>query len=80
MDEQSLVHRRSAVISDTQHAILQAIVAGETDKSIACKLGMSRRSVAVHVRCASEELGSRSRSRGQLGYLIATSGVLDTPG
>jgi DNA-binding NarL/FixJ family response regulator len=78
VDEQSLAHRPSAVISDTQRAILQAIVAGETDESIARKLGMSRRSVAVHVRRASEELGSRSR--GQLGYLIATSGILGTPG
>ncbi|MCX4820181.1 LuxR C-terminal-related transcriptional regulator [Streptomyces sp. NBC_01142] len=75
VDEQSVAHRSPAVISDTQRTILQAIVAGETDESIARRLGMSRRSVAVHVRRVSEQLGSRSR--GQLGYLIATSGVLD---
>ncbi|MEV6395111.1 LuxR C-terminal-related transcriptional regulator [Streptomyces sp. NPDC051907] len=75
VDEQSAAHKPSAVISDTQRTILQAIVSGETDESIARRLGMSRRSVAVHVRKVSEQLGSRSR--GQLGYLIATSGVLD---
>ncbi|WP_234372387.1 LuxR C-terminal-related transcriptional regulator [Streptomyces noursei] len=78
VDEQSVADRPAAVMSDTQRTILQAIVAGETDESIARKLGMSRRSVAVHVRRASEQLGSRSR--GQLGYLIAMSGVLgDSP-
>lgn len=36
---------------------------------------MSRRSVAEHVRRVSEQLGSRSRA--QLGYLVATSGLLE---
>lgn len=78
VDGQSVSDRPSTVVSDAQRAIFQAIVAGETDEPTARKLGMSRRSVAVHVRRASEQLGSRSR--GRLGYLIATSGVLgDTP-
>lgn len=47
---------------------------GETDESIARRLGMSRRSVAEHVRRVSERLGSNSRA--QLGYLVATSGLL----
>lgn len=77
VDDQSITNRPSSIMSDTQRTILRAIAAGETDESIARKLGMSRRSVAVHVRRASEQLGSRSR--GQLGYLIATSGVLEGP-
>ncbi|MFD9307838.1 LuxR C-terminal-related transcriptional regulator [Streptomyces sp. NPDC060048] len=66
--------RPSVVVSDIQRTILQAVVSGETDESIARQLGMSRRSVAEHVRKVSEHLGSGSRA--QLGYLLATSGFL----
>ncbi|WP_280695420.1 LuxR C-terminal-related transcriptional regulator [Kitasatospora sp. GP82] len=70
--------RRSAPITcDVQRTILRAVVSGETDESIARRIGMSRRSVAEHVRKASEQLGSNSRA--QLGYLIATTGLLDAP-
>ncbi|MFD5186588.1 LuxR C-terminal-related transcriptional regulator [Streptomyces sp. NPDC058357] len=66
--------RTPVVTSDLQRTILQAVVGGEADESIARRLGMSRRSVAEHVRRVSEQLGSDSRA--QLGYLVATSGLL----
>lgn len=66
--------RPPVIVSDIQRTILQAIVSGETDESIARRLGMSRRSVAEHVRKVSELLGSGSRA--QLGYLLAASGFL----
>ncbi|MFE3389790.1 LuxR C-terminal-related transcriptional regulator [Streptomyces anulatus] len=67
--------RSPVVTSDLQRAILQAVVNGETDAAIARRIGMSRRSVAEHMRKVSEQLGSNSRA--QLGYLVATSGLLD---
>ncbi|MGW2471908.1 helix-turn-helix transcriptional regulator [Streptomyces sp. NPDC001665] len=67
--------RTPIVTSDLQRAILQAVVNGETDAAIARRIGMSRRSVAEHMRKVSEQLGSTSRA--QLGYLVATSGLLD---
>ncbi|MGP4001161.1 LuxR C-terminal-related transcriptional regulator [Streptomyces sp. 8N706] len=71
--------RPRVVVSDIQRTILHAVVSGETDESIARRLGMSRRSVAEHVRKVSEQLGSGSRA--QLGYLLATSDFpLDAPG
>ncbi|MFJ8627125.1 LuxR C-terminal-related transcriptional regulator [Kitasatospora sp. NPDC093550] len=71
--------RRSAPItSDVQRAILHGIISGETDESVARRVGMSRRSVAEHVRKISERLGSNSRA--QLGYLIAINGLLDNLG
>ncbi|MFJ2703417.1 LuxR C-terminal-related transcriptional regulator [Streptomyces sp. NPDC087428] len=67
--------RTPVVTSDLQRAILRAVVNGETDAAIARRIGMSRRSVAEHMRKVSEQLGSTSRA--QLGYLVATSGLLD---
>lgn len=67
--------RTPVITSDLQRTILQAVVNGETDASIARRIGMSRRSVAEHMRKVSEQLGSNSRA--QLGYLVATSGLLD---
>ncbi|MFF3322775.1 LuxR C-terminal-related transcriptional regulator [Streptomyces sp. NPDC002889] len=67
--------RSPTVTSDVQRAILQAVVSGETDDTIARRLGMSRRSVAEHLRKVSQRLGSSSRA--QLGYLLATSGLLE---
>ncbi|WP_329382308.1 LuxR C-terminal-related transcriptional regulator [Streptomyces sp. NBC_01351] len=69
--------RSPTVTSDIQRAILRAVVGGETDDSIARRLGMSRRSVAEHVRRISVQLGSNSRA--QLGYLLATSGLMEDP-
>ncbi|MFI6951030.1 LuxR C-terminal-related transcriptional regulator [Streptomyces sp. NPDC050422] len=67
--------RTPVITSDLQRAILLAVVNGETDAAIARRIGMSRRSVAEHMRKVSEQLGSTSRA--QLGYLVATSGLLD---
>ncbi|MEV1046922.1 LuxR C-terminal-related transcriptional regulator [Streptomyces sp. NPDC049916] len=67
--------RTPVVVSDLQRAILQAVVSGETDAAIGRRIGLSRRSVAEHMRRISEQLGSTSRA--QLGYLVATSGLLD---
>ncbi|WP_327709076.1 helix-turn-helix transcriptional regulator [Streptomyces sp. NBC_00464] len=67
--------RTPVITSDLQRTILLAVVNGETDASIARRIGMSRRSVAEHMRKVSEQLGSTSRA--QLGYLVATSGLLD---
>ncbi|MFB6819779.1 LuxR C-terminal-related transcriptional regulator [Streptomyces sp. NPDC056347] len=67
--------RTPVVTTDLQRTILRAVVGGETDESIARRLGMSRRSVVEHVRRVSERLGSTSRA--QLGYLVATSGLLE---
>ncbi|MWA14158.1 LuxR C-terminal-related transcriptional regulator [Streptomyces sp. BA2] len=66
--------RSPEITSDIQQTILRAIVSGETDDSIARRLGMSRRSVAEHVRKVSQQLASGSRA--QLGYLLATSSLL----
>ncbi|MFI6058565.1 helix-turn-helix transcriptional regulator [Streptomyces sp. NPDC051286] len=68
--------RSPAITSDLQRTILPAVVGGETDASIARRLGMSRRSVAEHMRTVSEQLGSNSRA--QLGHPLATSGLLDS--
>ncbi|MER5773366.1 LuxR family transcriptional regulator [Streptomyces sp. NPDC002039] len=67
--------RGPIVTSDLQRTILRAVIGGETDSSIARRLGMSRRSVAEHIRKVSLALGSGSRA--QLGYLLAASGLLD---
>ncbi|WP_369230339.1 LuxR C-terminal-related transcriptional regulator [Streptomyces sp. R21] len=67
--------RSPVVTTDLRQSILRAVVAGETDSAIARRLGMSRRSVAEHIRKVSDHLGSGSRA--QLGYLLATSGLLD---
>ncbi|MFG2596815.1 LuxR C-terminal-related transcriptional regulator [Streptomyces sp. NPDC048462] len=67
--------RTPVITSDLQRAILRAVVNGETDAAIARRIGMSRRSVAEHMRKVSEQLGSTGRA--QLGYLVATSGLLD---
>ncbi|MFD8292882.1 LuxR C-terminal-related transcriptional regulator [Streptomyces lavendulae] len=53
---------------------MRLLVAGYTDEAIARRLGTSRRTVAAHVSRIAALL--QSRSRAQLGYLIATSGLL----
>ncbi|MGW6685504.1 LuxR C-terminal-related transcriptional regulator [Streptomyces sp. NPDC054961] len=70
--------RSPIVTTDLQQTILRAVVGGETDSTIARRLGMSRRSVAEHIRKVSVELGSGSRA--QLGYLLADSGILEPAG
>ncbi|MEU3752933.1 LuxR C-terminal-related transcriptional regulator [Streptomyces olivoreticuli] len=68
-------HRPPLLTDENRRAILQLMVNGYTDETIAGRLGMSTRTVATHVRKASELLGSRSRA--QLAYLIAKTGILD---
>lgn len=70
--------QRPPLLTDqTRQAILRLMVDGYTDASIASRLGMSSRTVAAHIKKAAEALGSRSRA--QLAYLVAQSGVLDQP-
>ncbi|MCM2578523.1 helix-turn-helix transcriptional regulator [Streptomyces meridianus] len=68
-------HRPPLLTDQNRRAVLQLMVNGYTDETIAGRLGMSTRTVATHVRKASELLGSRSRA--QLAYLIAKTGVLE---
>ncbi|MEU8520548.1 LuxR C-terminal-related transcriptional regulator [Streptomyces sp. NBC_01216] len=56
-------------------AVLRMLVTGEPDKAIASRLGISLRSVANHVKRTSEALGSRSRA--ELGYLLAVRGIVE---
>ncbi|MFF1508345.1 LuxR C-terminal-related transcriptional regulator [Streptomyces sp. NPDC058326] len=69
-------HRPPLLTDQTRQAILQLMVNGYTDESIAARLGMSTRTVANHVRKASELLGSKSRA--QLAYLVGRTGLLNT--
>jgi len=68
-------HRPPLLANETRRSVLQLMVNGYTDEAIAGRLGMSVRTVATHVRKASEIFNSRSRA--QLSYLIAKAGVLD---
>ncbi|MFB7088380.1 LuxR C-terminal-related transcriptional regulator [Streptomyces sp. NPDC056296] len=68
-------HRPPLLADETRRSVLQLMVNGYTDEAIAGRLGMSVRTVATHVRKASEIFNSRSRA--QLAYLIAKAGVLD---
>ncbi|WP_369213809.1 LuxR C-terminal-related transcriptional regulator [Streptomyces flavofungini] len=69
--------REAPVMDDLQRVILRAMVAGETDERIARRIGLSRRTVVAHIRRVSEHFDSSSRA--QLGFLLASSGLLDVP-
>ncbi|MET9350925.1 LuxR C-terminal-related transcriptional regulator [Streptomyces termitum] len=70
--------RPQLVASDLERALARMLITGYTEEKIARDLGMSRRTVADHTSRLSRRLGSTSRA--QLGYLIATRGLLgDTP-
>ncbi|WP_256220742.1 LuxR C-terminal-related transcriptional regulator [Streptomyces sp. CC53] len=75
LDYAPSAHRPPLLANETRRAVLQLMVNGYTDETIAGRLGMSTRTVATHIRKASELLGSRSRA--QLAYLIAKAGLLD---
>ncbi|WP_236241614.1 LuxR C-terminal-related transcriptional regulator [Streptomyces sp. CC228A] len=75
LDYAPSAHRPPLLANETRRAVLQLMVNGYTDETIAGRLGMSTRTVATHIRKASEMLGSRSRA--QLAYLIAKAGLLD---
>ncbi|WP_280513731.1 LuxR C-terminal-related transcriptional regulator [Streptomyces purpureus] len=59
---------------EQRRTALRLMVQGYTDAAIAARLGMSPRTVAAHIKRASDELGSRSRAN--LAYLLATGGHL----
>ncbi|MFF1376354.1 LuxR C-terminal-related transcriptional regulator [Streptomyces sp. NPDC058308] len=61
--------REPLIVDEVRRAVMRQLVAGHTDDAIARRLGVSRRTVAGHVATISRDLGSRSRA--QLGYLIA---------
>ncbi|MFG3259964.1 LuxR C-terminal-related transcriptional regulator [Streptomyces sp. NPDC048172] len=69
---------RPAPLTDVKRrAVLRLMVEGHTDQTIAARLGMSARTVANHVRAASDQLAARSRA--QLAYRLAGSGLLEEP-
>ncbi|WP_055556865.1 helix-turn-helix transcriptional regulator [Streptomyces kanamyceticus] len=61
--------REPLIVDEVRRAVMKLLVSGLTDDAIARRLGVSRRTVAGHVAAISRDLGSRSRA--QLGYLIA---------
>jgi DNA-binding CsgD family transcriptional regulator len=58
-------------------AILRHLVAGDTDAKTAQQLGISVRRCQAYIARIAARLGSRSRA--QLGYLVAQSGLLQPP-
>jgi sugar-specific transcriptional regulator TrmB len=62
------------VVSETHQAIIRMLIGGHTQSRIARELGISARTLTTHIGKISSELGSGSPI--QLGYLIATRGVL----
>ncbi|MFI9253541.1 LuxR family transcriptional regulator [Streptomyces sp. NPDC053069] len=68
--------RATARITDEMElAILRHVVAGDKDAVTAQQLGISIRRCQAYIARLSDRLGSRSRA--QLGYLIAKSGLLE---
>ncbi|NEE31431.1 hypothetical protein G3M53_39085 [Streptomyces sp. SID7982] len=65
---------RPLFTSDLQRTIIRLVVNGHTDSVIADRVGTSTRTVAEHVRRVSAQLGSRSRA--ELGYLVARTNLL----
>lgn len=67
--------RPDVVLTDIERSVGRMIVSGSTEDKIARNLGISRRTVAEYASRLARHLGSTSRA--QLGYLIATHGLLD---
>jgi DNA-binding NarL/FixJ family response regulator len=63
------------LLSDVRMSIIKLLAEGETDDTIARRMGVSVRTCRGHISKIYEEFGARSRC--QLGVLIATSGILD---
>ncbi|MFD8805382.1 helix-turn-helix transcriptional regulator [Streptomyces sp. NPDC059597] len=63
------------LLSDVRMSIIKLLAEGETDETIARRLGVSVRTCRGHISKIYEEFGARSRC--QLGVLIASSGLLD---
>lgn len=68
---QAVRSREPVIVDEVERAVMRLLVSGHTDDAIARRLGVSRRTVAGHVARISQQLGSRSRA--QLGYLIAAA-------
>ncbi|MFD7625434.1 LuxR C-terminal-related transcriptional regulator [Streptomyces sp. NPDC059851] len=66
------------MLSDIRLSIVKLLAEGETDESIARRMGVSVRTCRTHISKIYEELGARSRC--ELGVLIERSGLLDSPG
>ncbi|MFJ5973677.1 LuxR C-terminal-related transcriptional regulator [Streptomyces sp. NPDC093060] len=62
-------------VTPRQRAIARLLTEGHTDAAIAERLGMNVRTTRDHIAKLATTLGSESRA--QLGYLIATSGILE---
>ncbi|MFH8775442.1 LuxR C-terminal-related transcriptional regulator [Streptomyces sp. NPDC017958] len=62
-------------VTPRQRAIARLLTEGHTDAAIAERLGMNVRTTRDHIAKLATTLGSESRA--QLGYLIATSGLLE---
>ncbi|MEU9148793.1 helix-turn-helix transcriptional regulator [Streptomyces sp. NPDC048349] len=75
-DEVTYTHTPDGV-SGVQRSIAQLLVEGHVDEAIARRLGMNVRTCRAHIAKLAAYLGSGSRA--QLGFLIAQSGILDTP-
>ncbi|MEU0548236.1 helix-turn-helix transcriptional regulator [Micromonospora sp. NPDC005979] len=67
--------RPEDVLTDIELSVARMIVSGSTEDKIARNLGIGRRTVAEYASRLARHLGSRSRA--QLGYLIATHGLLE---
>ncbi|MBG6091691.1 helix-turn-helix transcriptional regulator [Actinomadura viridis] len=68
---------RGEVAQEVELAVAQLLVAGHVDETIARKLGMSVRACRRYVAALCRRLGAGSRV--QLGFRIASSGLLDGP-
>jgi DNA-binding CsgD family transcriptional regulator len=69
--------RPKGVLTDIERSVARMIVSGSTEDKIARHLGISRRTVAEYASRLARHVGSNSRA--QLGYLIATHGLLEDP-
>lgn len=67
--------RPQSVVTDMERSVARMLVFGSTEDKIARDLGVSRRTVAGYASRLARRLGSKSRA--QLGYLVATSGLLE---
>jgi DNA-binding NarL/FixJ family response regulator len=54
---------RAIALSTRQHAVLQCLAQGDTNKAIAYKLNLSASTVNVHVRNLMKALGARNRTQ-----------------
>lgn len=68
--------RPPQLTDEIQKTILELMVRGHTDDAISKRLGLSTRSIGAHIKRASIRFGSRSRA--ELGFVLAKSGVFDT--